>query len=56
MQLKLGFLKAIDPTVPLWDEIDPKAKEEFLHALARAIAKAISREPNLEEKEDRHDR
>ena len=56
MQLKLGFLEALDPTVPLWDKVDPKAREEFLLALARVIAKAVSRQPNPEEKEDLHDR
>jgi hypothetical protein len=55
MQLKL-FLEPIDPTVPLWDQVDPKAKEEFLLALARVIAKAIPRDPNPKKKEDAHER
>jgi len=56
MQLKLGLLEAMDSTAPLWDEFDPEAKLEFLHALARAIAQAVSREPNREKKEDTRDR
>lgn len=56
MQLKLGFLEPIDPAVPLWDQVDPKAKEEFLLALARVIAKAISRDRDPQKKEDARER
>lgn len=56
MQLTLGFLEAVDPTVAPWDQIDPQAKAECLHALARAIAQAVSREPTKETMEDAHDR
>ncbi len=56
MQLKLGFPEMGDPTIPLWEKVDPKARKEVLQALARVIAKAIPREPNPQKKEDAHER
>ena len=56
MQLKLGFPEAEDPSVPLWEKVDPKARKEMLLALARVIVKAIPREPNPQKKEDAHER
>lgn len=49
MQLELGLREMADPSVPGWDELDPDARRAFVHALARAIAKAVGRAANPEE-------
>lgn len=56
MQLNLGFPETVDPTLPVWDAIDPEAQREFLQTLARVIAKAVRHPGNAEYNEDRHDR
>ncbi len=49
MQLELGLREVADPSVPGWDELDPEARRVFVHALARAIARAVRRAANPEE-------
>ncbi len=43
MQLELGLREETDPSVPKWDALDPDARRVCVHALARAIAKAVRR-------------
>lgn len=56
MQLKLGFPDLADPTSPMWDALDPKAREALVRALARAIAQAVRPPKEIEKKEDRNER
>lgn len=49
MQLELGLREGADPSVPGWDELDPGARRGCVHALARAIAKALRGAANPEE-------
>ena len=56
MQLKLGFPDLADPTIPLWDALDPEAREALLQALARAIAQAALHPEKNQNQEDRDDR
>ena len=56
MQLKLGFPDLADPTIPMWDAIDPEAREAFVQALARTIANAVHPPAKPEEREESDER
>lgn len=56
MQLKLDFPDLADPTSPLWDALDPEAREALVQALARAIVQAVHHPKKNETQEDQNDR
>lgn len=52
MQLRLGFPDLADPTSPVWNALDPEAREAFVQALARAIANAVHPPTKHQEQEE----
>lgn len=56
MQLKLGFPDLTDPTSPMWDTLDPQAREALVQALARAIAQTVRIGKKNQKEENRNER